>query len=663
VTRRGLLVLALVACACADRSRFDRIDDPFDKAVFYAEQDRRNHWHGHSDPAWQPEAAAEPRQVPNPALVDLDSKIHLLVSRERLGGPASEGDFLRAEADDLAARKQRVVASLESLDRVIEARAAAVEAYRTHQGFAAAKKAYGTSYDAFLTRLQEIWSEEELATLEDRLEDPGLDPAGRQQVIRQWLEARVAELDAAYRRIETELARRAVKLRLEAWLGDDPIHLPGYDTLPEGKLQSRDRLGLDLDAEEMARVQAELKASREVADAANAVLDKEKSLREAVLEVLPKVAPELGEIVTDIDALVERYSGANLRARVDETVAASQAFWGTFRTAAAGLAADRVAAVPDAYRAWLTTKVGVVVSALSTWRRIQDLKARFEHASPKTYPDLVRESMSVLREIQRMAKDLPASALDVAVGTREFFKEQVRLLTGDANAALLGVLESDEGMAFLANLKATYADLQQVATIAQRIEGVLGIAEASVAELPTVPEALNVPLDDVRDTWIDLERTRRRDGDLVSVRATLLDDEDKAVATSGASFQVAQFGWRGQLSPAVVLARPDQLAGGSNSFRFAPTLSWLLSYRPRPEQRGRILEVLRPAIGIHSAFLSFDGQESVQIGLGGTLSFWDGRLQGGIGYNLMSQAKDDGRIYYFVGSDLIGLLQALGLAK
>jgi len=77
------------------------------------------------------------------------------------------------------------------------------------------------------------------------------------------------------------------------------------------------------------------------------------------------------------------------------------------------------------------------------------------------------------------------------------------------------------------------------------------------------------------------------------------------------------------------------------------------------------LRTFRPSIGIHSAFLSFDSEESsdaVQIGLGATRAFWEDRLQCGLGYDLMADSRDDGRYYFFIGTDLIGLLQSLGLS-
>ena len=53
----------------------------------------------------------------------------------------------------------------------------------------------------------------------------------------------------------------------------------------------------------------------------------------------------------------------------------------------------------------------------------------------------------------------------------------------------------------------------------------------------------------------------------------------------------------------------------------------------------------------------------VQIGLGLTGSLWKGRLQVGYGWNLMADSSDDGRMYHFVGTDLIGLLQSAGVVR
>jgi len=68
---------------------------------------------------------------------------------------------------------------------------------------------------------------------------------------------------------------------------------------------------------------------------------------------------------------------------------------------------------------------------------------------------------------------------------------------------------------------------------------------------------------------------------------------------------------------------------------------------------------LQPGFGLHAIFLNFDNDPG--ICLGGTLSLWNDRLQFGLGYNLSASRADEGQVYYFVGSDLIGLLQTVGV--
>ena len=116
----------------------------------------------------------------------------------------------------------------------------------------------------------------------------------------------------------------------------------------------------------------------------------------------------------------------------------------------------------------------------------------------------------------------------------------------------------------------------------------------------------------------------------------------------------------------MALVRPDQLNGAYDGFRFAPTLSWLHTYTPRPDETqwsANLCRSIEPSAGIHTAFLNFEtdlGGSALQIGLGVTLSFWDKRLQLGAGTNLMADSREHGRFYYFIGTDLIGILQSLG---
>ena len=101
-------------------------------------------------------------------------------------------------------------------------------------------------------------------------------------------------------------------------------------------------------------------------------------------------------------------------------------------------------------------------------------------------------------------------------------------------------------------------------------------------------------------------------------------------------------------------------APGSSNFSFVPAVSWLHTYLPRAEEKGWAAATMRtfqPSIGLHAALLNFSTDVEIEIGLGLDVGLWNGILQAGIGYNLMSDSES-GREYLFIGSSLIPLVQA-----
>jgi len=88
--------------------------------------------------------------------------------------------------------------------------------------------------------------------------------------------------------------------------------------------------------------------------------------------------------------------------------------------------------------------------------------------------------------------------------------------------------------------------------------------------------------EDIKDTFIDLKHLPRSTGDIIRVKATLYKGE-KARDTSVAKFRLEKLGWYSEISPALVLAKPDQLKSEDNGFRFIPVVAWMHHWVPRPE--------------------------------------------------------------------------------
>jgi hypothetical protein len=64
-------------------------------------------------------------------------------------------------------------------------------------------------------------------------------------------------------------------------------------------------------------------------------------------------------------------------------------------------------------------------------------------------------------------------------------------------------------------------------------------------------------------------------------------------------------------------------------------------------------------LGLHAAFVDQDPNRDNEIGLGGTVSFWQDRVVAGVGWDLMANSKS----YFYIGSNLIPILQALGFGE
>ena len=69
------------------------------------------------------------------------------------------------------------------------------------------------------------------------------------------------------------------------------------------------------------------------------------------------------------------------------------------------------------------------------------------------------------------------------------------------------------------------------------------------------------------------------------------------------------------------------------------------------------MRTFQPSVGLHAALLNFSTDVEIEIGLGFDVGLWNGIMQAGIGYNLMSDSES-GHQYLFIGSSLIPLVQA-----
>jgi hypothetical protein len=657
-------VLLLLVCGCAAHSNYLQVRSEIDETFFYYEQDRLGNKHGVSAVTWE---ADTPTRVPYPALVDIDSTIHILVKQQRR---QTQGDMLSSGSKELLAEKDAMKALLVQLDRVIVARQRALNAYRVNDEgrFIEARREFGEAMGAFIADLGELYPDrasEEYKQLSRAAKDKTM------ATLRSLLQARLDLITAEDRALLNETESRRTTLRLQAFIDrpgkeKTPLHLKGYDKLPEGQLQVRDRQGLNLSDAEKERLNDQIRATSQLAQTLNQVRYNELSLKEGLLNTLPLMSEDLAKCIAEIDGLTKRLKD---RERLDRIQDAFEKFVSKAQATAADLTDEtraKIAKMPTGVRAELVENSNSVVHVLETLATLKDLQYRWSHLrNPEELVGLLTDTSEVARNVNELIEE-PGWPHRTMVDVTDLVLQKVNEFENEARVALRETITSDEGTVLVSELRGVYTDIQSGVQVVEEVLRLLRIGDVQpISATPEVPEVFDVDIANLEDTHLDLKRVAGQPNDLITLTATLK-EQGRAERTSEASFKLTRYGWYGKLSPSVVLVRPDQLEEASESFQFAPVVSWNHHYRPRPENAkwyAVVTRGLQPAVGIHAAFLPYDPDNNVEIGLGTTLAFWDDRLQFGAGYNLMAESSKDGRFYFFVGSDLIGLLQTIGIGK
>lgn len=662
-----LMLCALFAVAgCATQHRMVPADTPLQQAVRFVETDGQGQHHDLSGTGRQGEAlldsTAAATRVPNPGLVGVESTLLIRVDSARLGDGTERAatpvsaDLAALDAETaqlrdtvaglgaLATQEAKLVRMFSALQ---EQRAAAAGGPIPPAAWAewkAALRTHGAAEEALMSTLL-AWedTDAQFAARLDSVAASTTDIVG-------LLQGRLDALAGEHAALTAALADRSRTLSLEAWwLGDNrrgQLHLPYYDELDAGDVVRRDRAGLDLSAEDRARLEAHWQATVALAGA----LDDYRQGRGTLRDAVAAAAPALARLADELRGFRDALAGVDMAAARREARAALDSCLraqGQGNLAANAPLVDKWVQRIDAVTAWLAE----AAKHADSWRNLPPAEALAQIAATQ---DLVRRGEMLLRVAHA---DLAATttielpAILNALASANQMPAAVVACWGDAafaeNTTLGGLWLRAERLLALTN--GIYTNL------------------ADVRQMPPLETATwHVPVEEARSTALDLTRSPHRPGDRVVVRARMWHGEDaqpddELVAT----FAPQWFGWHGRLSPAVVMARPDRLPdGGSPRYGFAPVLSWLQAYTPRPEQRGAVAGLARglaPSLGIHATFLNADPDAAIEVGLGATLALWGDRLQLGGGVNLMAADATSGRYYSFVGSDLISLLNSAGL--
>lgn len=624
----------------------------------------------------EPQPIGGEGKVPSPATVDIESVIEISIDKDQLRG---DTPIDRAPLGELEAQAKLLTKTADLTLQCIQGEQALLRRFAELDGvspdaqemraFLDSVKANDDKETAVIETIRALYDRRKQDAIAARME-------GRRGLlaIHEFLRDEIAALEQRQREVTSQLEATGYTLRMSAYLHSPSregvsIRLCGYDSLPDGHFVPVSRSGLPLNAEDRAALQKAWQATVDLSRAMQRVAEGDAQLRELLLATAPQLSKQLGELLRDVDALVTEAESPAFRAALQRIQADLPRLFERLgqEAAAAGEAVTRRIAALQAEDAAVGALAGLlgIDGLVPLVARGKQLAERWKRARPADFLDLGLDSMALaaaLRELPRRVGELElqerlVARLEAALASvAADLKQRVLAVATDEFRDALAALELVRGFAE----RAIPVAKQAFNAVADVFEGKKSAAQPR----PHPPESFEVPLEDAVGTFVELQSLPRRDGDLVRLRTTI-SRGGKVLHEGEAGFRVATFGWRGRLSPSVVLARPNEIAG-EETFQFAPVLSWLHGYHARPTEGGCFVGVnrlLQPALGIHAGFLNFDPDEEVEIGLGGTLSLWEGRLQFGAGCNLMAEAEDQGRYYWFVGSDLISLLQTIGLAE
>lgn len=656
---RALFVAAVVlAAGCAHDQRFREPRGPLERSLLLRELDRD----GEVRPLSAPGEHGASR-VPQPATIDVDSIVELALDKSVLaaGQTAGGGERLAqlrqeaAELTRLAEQAAALGAAEAQVVRMLQATLAAAtdaEQLAARRQFTAAKRAFGAAEEQFIAQLEELYPRTSTQFTEL---DRAMQGRRAYQGLRQYLQQRVAGFDAAQQRAVGELAAKATTLRMTALLATPgsepvPIHLPGYDQIADGQWRPFDRTGLKLSPAEREQLRASWQATVQLSQTLQRLADGDATTAELLRAAAPALAARFEQFVSAAAGIADGLRDPQFAAALHTMVEQLPQLTAVLRRA--------LGAGASAGLSRLQQQVQAIGAVIELRDRAVTLAQRWRAVRPQDLPALVDATWALVDAVQ----DLP---LDLELPGPDALMALLQAHVDDLSTELRQTLRTDASLAaFRAAADRVLAVVGPLLQAGKELLATLPGKPGLTTPVP-LPQTPDVPLEDAQNTLLDLTHTSCQPGDEVQLHASML-QAGREIDRADASFRIEALGWRARLSPAVVLLRPDQLDGAAERFGFAPTLSWLHSYQPRPDEGGAFAALargLQPALGIHAAFLNFEPDREIEIGLGATLALWQGRLQFGAGCNLMATGDGDGRYYYFIGSDLISLLQDLGVGR
>jgi hypothetical protein len=456
-----------------------------------------------------------------------------------------------------------------------------------------------------------------------------------------------------------------VSFRLRATVirpGQSPqaIHIRNYDTLSDADVVQEPRITYKMSDEDRQRLEAETKVNTELAQLIKDIQNSNSDIRKSFDSIVSALRQDLGDwknAVSDLD---------KFKASFDPLIAAAVS-----SVANPGLAPSEAKLLTDVTNLLTsaTNQIGQVRQAIATFTQtstaVTDPAAALMSAA-----DAFSTTLSTFAALPDTIKtNFETCYQDLTNLTAELKKS---LPPKDAAVApVIQALETALPATATAVTNFISTNLTAYPNLIAELKGLVGrgymlSTEAKLSPIAVDPTLLDLPIESPPDGFISLQRNIPKgelvlalDGSLVSRKDSTSPPESTSVEHQ--EFDVEKCGlvntWSANL---IFTKRLGNIPPGERKQDFtpAPSISWTLHYTfpPSDTPPNPWWENIYPGAGVNIAALNWDN--SVQIGLGGHVSFFHDILLAGAGYNL--QASSHGG-YFFVGIGLFQALNRLGL--
>jgi hypothetical protein len=466
-----------------------------------------------------------------------------------------------------------------------------------------------------------------------------------------WLRKEIETLE----REALEFARSKEKLRVTVQAMLNPIvgstkylHIEDYDSLPEGEYRPIDRYGLNLTEAEKQRFQFEYKQANLVKDSIVEIEAQRKTIQRAskkwlsdiegnLNELKNSLIAESGGIVTTINKIIKKLettiptsSATNTEKRkATESLTILKALGQDMSEVASFI--DKLKEASKIIRGTTNMDLNELLDPEGLFNTLNALVAEFTKVK-----EISEKSGETFKAFTKTIPDL----------SKFVAKEELQQLTEQPTENFFETLSKD--------LPKTTEAIEAVKeTLLGNAKLVKGAETLANTDQKTIPHTF----DNLVPARVELPRAGLTIGDHITLKVKVAPIESDGTSlgptTESVNYKAEAIltGLHRRIGADLIFARGF---GSDDARKWRPNVAargeWHYLIR-EPEDNGqRFWNWLDPGFGLHVASLN-QGPESIQVGLGVNLSFWNNFVSFGYGQNLSTQHQ-----YVFVGINLLNVL-------